>query len=396
MSSWWMEPSEEEIQAARLQELARRGGVPQPGVGMSMQSPLGAGDKGYLDKLLGDESFTSSLEPQDAERRRLDMQMAMAEALMGSSQAQRAKTPLGAIFAGIGDIVNADRGAKLRGEAEKGFSGLSAAQAKGATNRLRLQRAFQGEDARLQAEREAARQQAEAERAALEHERRKELVGLREGEPVDPEMRKAELELKQARAKYLQRGPAAPKPPDPDKKATEVRKIEEGLRNKFLENQQTKGVQGSAEFYRQVAGAPETGTGDLSRIYGLAKLYDPSGRVTDSDLAVMAKQGGLPGHLQGYFNNLTAQGSLAPKVRKEMAEEARRIMRERVGAFKPFRTQFERMAKEAGGNPANVVIDFGLGEFEQESQPASQAQPPTMMLKGKRHILQPDGTYLPE
>lgn len=162
-------------------------------------------------------------------------------------------------------------------------------------------------------------------------------------------------------------------------KADQTVKVETDLRNKLLDYPETKNALQSVSFFKQITGAPKNGAGDLSRIYGLAKLWDPGGRVTDSDAKNAAETGGLPGQLQAYFNKWKAEGSLGDVARAGMDAEAHRLLKDRLATIQPMRESFRGLATQYGANPDRV--DIGLG-FEDLLKAAPAAPSGPVQIKG--------------
>lgn len=174
------------------------------------------------------------------------------------------------------------------------------------------------------------------------------------------------------RAKAAQLG----KPKDTSfKDATDLRKELSGL-------PETKDISQAESIYAQIPNAPPTGAGDLSLIYGLAKMFDPSGRVTDSDAEMALKTGGVPGKYAGYYNQLLATGTLSDAARKDIKQEAARLMEGRRGAYAPIREKFTGLSKKRGLDPGDVVIrpptaggGFSLDDKDQKAIEWSKKNP---------------------
>lgn len=143
-----------------------------------------------------------------------------------------------------------------------------------------------------------------------------------------------------------------------------VSKAADNLRTQYMGHPQTKAIDEQLSVYRQIPNAPADGTGDATLVYGLAKMYDPSGRVTDADSKMAASTGGKPGELLGWVQTLEGGGSLTPKVRAQIKKEAKRIMGEKLGGHKRIQEFYGTRASKAGADPADVVAPINLDEFE--------------------------------
>ena len=186
-----------------------------------------------------------------------------------------------------------------------------------------------------------------------------------------------ELDAIAARAAYEREKAAALKRGKPVKDtsfgdATDLRKELSGL-------PETKDIAQAEGIYKQIPDAPATGAGDLSLIYGLAKMFDPAGRVTDSDAEMALKTGGVPGKYAGYYNQLVATGTLSDAARQDIKAEALRLMKGRREAYAPLREKFSGLAKKRNLDPGDVVIRPGGDvDLARPGAPAGDAAPPGM------------------
>ncbi len=164
---------------------------------------------------------------------------------------------------------------------------------------------------------------------------------------MSPEMEAALIAEKQARAKYLARPPGGKDTTFGDTT---------GLRKEVGNLPETKALQEVESQFNQMSNAADNATGDVARIYALAKIYDPGGRVTDSDYNA-AKQGQGPlARLQGLVNEVEGQGMLSAQSRKNMLEMARKLYEKRKTDYAARAKTFEGIAKKRGLDPSEVVI----------------------------------------
>lgn len=108
--------------------------------------------------------------------------------------------------------------------------------------------------------------------------------------------------------------------------------------------------------YTQLHGAKDTPTGDVARIYALAKIFDPGGRVTQGDYDA-AKQGQGPmARFQAYINEVEGNGFLSPQTRANMLAEAQAAYDKRKKDYGERAATFSRIAKKRGLDPDDVVV----------------------------------------
>lgn len=149
---------------------------------------------------------------------------------------------------------------------------------------------------------------------------------------------------------------------------------EEGLRKELMGNPVTKAAQEVASAFRNIQGAPGGGAGDMSLLYSYLRLLDPGSTVREGEFATAGKAGGLPGQLQGYFNQLTAQGFLDDATRQQIKSEAGRLFQTRVKGYGQLKDSYRGLATGAGVDPSRVAPDIGLGG--EEVAPAAASPSP--------------------
>jgi hypothetical protein len=166
---------------------------------------------------------------------------------------------------------------------------------------------------------------------------------------ADMERLKMELGLKEAMERLRQEA-------DAKKNAM---KAGDDLRGEFNKLPQTQRMVLMNEAATQIQNASPDGAGDLALVYGLQNMIDPGSIVREQDFVTVGKSGGLPGVVQGYFNQLTAQGFLHEDVRKQIKKEAAKIYNSRSQAFEPTKSFYSGRAQSYGLNPDEVLLPVG-------------------------------------
>lgn len=153
---------------------------------------------------------------------------------------------------------------------------------------------------------------------------------------------------------------------DGDTKAAgeKVTTLENSLRGELQKNSRIALLQLTADNYRAIRGAPNDGTGDMTRIYSMAKTEDPTGSVRDSDVDMQIQSGGLKGMAGAFLKKLKSDGTLPDEVRAQMDKEIRRIYLDRLKQAKPAREAYRKLASEMGANPDHVDLDLGLDSVD--------------------------------
>lgn len=149
-----------------------------------------------------------------------------------------------------------------------------------------------------------------------------------------------------------------------------------GMRKELTALPETKALVDTEANYHQLVNAADDPTGDVARIYALAKIFDPGGRVTEGDYQA-AKQGQGPmARFQAYINEVEGQGFLSPSTRANMRATAEMLYKKRQADYSSAAGKFSTIAKKRGLDPEDVVI----------RAPAGAAQPGGFDLGGKSSL----------
>lgn len=151
------------------------------------------------------------------------------------------------------------------------------------------------------------------------------------------------------------------------------------LRKEVTSQPETKAFVEVESGYHNLANAPDNATGDVARIYALAKMNDPGGKVTDSDYQA-AKQGQGPmARFQAYINEVEGQGFLSPQTRANMKAAAEMIYQKRRADYDSVAKRFTKITKKRGLDPEDVII---RGAPEPEMAPSAAE---TKVINGKTY-----------
>lgn len=267
-----------------------------------------------------------------------------AQQAAAMAAALRKQNALGQLGMLTGDKVLSPFGQSLMGGAEAGQGRL--AQAGGADASRGLQRALQASQQGFSAEQSGLDRSARAREGGLNRALKSKAMGL-----------KALADKDKA---------------DRDGKSGAL-KAETDLRDRFLGLPETKSAMEISHALRNIKGASANGAGDIRLLYSYLKILDPGSTVREGEFATAGKSGGLPGQLQGYFNQLTAQGILPDAVRKQVREEGTALASERLKGFSSVRHSFRGLAEQQGLDPNRVDIDLGLPSFDEAPVPVPSA-----------------------
>lgn len=103
--------------------------------------------------------------------------------------------------------------------------------------------------------------------------------------------------------------------------------------------------------------------GDLDLLFGTAKTLDPSGRVTDSDIAIQTMATGKYGDkFQKIAQKFNRKGFLAPEERKALYKAAQTRFKAAERQQVKTNQTFRDLAVKNNINPENVTLDLGLAQ----------------------------------
>ncbi len=130
----------------------------------------------------------------------------------------------------------------------------------------------------------------------------------------------------------------------------------QSLRKEFEGMDAVKNYRGVLPQYQRAKNAPDTRAGDLSIIYALGKIFDPTSVVRGEEL-ILAKdaQPWLQKIVAEAQSQITSRGALTPDMRKDIMQ----AMEGQVLAFKaPYdqeRQRYSGYAQENGWTPDKIV-----------------------------------------
>jgi hypothetical protein len=118
----------------------------------------------------------------------------------------------------------------------------------------------------------------------------------------------------------------------------------------------------------QDASTRDTPQSDLNIVIGMAKLFDPTSVVRQSETGAVELTGDLPSSLMAQWKYLSAQpGSrLAPEVRAGLLREGQSRMAGYSDAYKQKADFYRQVAIRHGVDPLDVVPDFAMPPPKQE------------------------------
>lgn len=136
---------------------------------------------------------------------------------------------------------------------------------------------------------------------------------------------------------------------------------EKGMRGDFT------GLSGDfvklGDNFKKINAARSTPAGDVSLIFNFMKMLDPTSVVREGEQATAAAAGPLVDRATlGAYNKAVLGTKLLSEQRADFKAEAQNIFASQMGAQLRREREFTDIAKRAGIDPRNVVLDF-IGPF---------------------------------
>lgn len=133
------------------------------------------------------------------------------------------------------------------------------------------------------------------------------------------------------------------------------------FRKEFKADPVIKDFVPSAGFYKNaVETSKKPGKGQaLTMLYSYAKMMDPGGRVTASDIESGQNVGTLPDRVQGWISQyLTSGKTLGPEQLKALMQEIESAYAGKYDQYSKTKSQYDGIAKSMGLDPAISNLDI--------------------------------------
>lgn len=141
----------------------------------------------------------------------------------------------------------------------------------------------------------------------------------------------------------------------------------QGLRKEFEGMEAVKNYKLVLPLYERAANAPNTRAGDISIIYSLGKMFDPTSVVREGEL-ILAKDAApwLQKIVSSANSQITGKGALSPEVRADILQALKGQVSALEQPYNQERERFSRYAQENNWNPDQVVgLATASSAFEQ-------------------------------
>jgi len=124
---------------------------------------------------------------------------------------------------------------------------------------------------------------------------------------------------------------------------------------------------------QSVANRPPTAAGDISLIFSYMKLMDPNSTVREGEYATAANAAGVPDRLHALYNRLLSGEKLAPAQRADFINTSGDLYQGWLDKQKQTDEAFRAIATRSRVNPENVVLPYGVPNFDRAALAKSPA-----------------------
>ncbi len=100
------------------------------------------------------------------------------------------------------------------------------------------------------------------------------------------------------------------------------------------------------------------GAADLALVFDYLKILDPNSTVREGEFKTAASIAGVPGVIESLRNKILGEGQLNESARKQILSQASKLYQAQALQHDKTTTQYANMAKRAGVNVKDVIVDF--------------------------------------
>lgn len=147
------------------------------------------------------------------------------------------------------------------------------------------------------------------------------------------------------------------------------------LRDEWTTNQVTKKSQTIKGNLDKMRTAPNTGMGDITRVYNFISAQDPTTGIKEGEMALPGQAAGVSDKWISLYNNLIKGDRMSPNQRAELMRAAQQLEVAQRQSQTQFDKRYTDLASGYGLDPKNVIYqiweDPQTGEQKVVPVPAS-------------------------
>jgi hypothetical protein len=147
------------------------------------------------------------------------------------------------------------------------------------------------------------------------------------------------------------------------------------IRKEFQALPIVKETQAASVSYDKIRGAPDSGIGDITLLYGFMKMQDPNSTVREGEYATAENAGGIDDRIRNLYNKAIGGDVLTKELRQGFKNEAARLYGTQLQAFDAKAEEFRGLAQRAGHSPEDIgALDAGIVRPSQSKAALSSQQ----------------------
>jgi hypothetical protein len=156
--------------------------------------------------------------------------------------------------------------------------------------------------------------------------------------------------------------------------AGKIQYPEDKLRKEFEALRTVQNAHIVAESYSKILHASDNAQGHMAMVFAFMKMLDVGSVVRESEQAQAMNAAGLLERAKTQVANWQSGDKLSPEQFRKMKEEARKIYAAEQKVYQARAVDYQRMAKERGLNPNDVVLPV-FERFERRVRLGSLPKP---------------------
>jgi hypothetical protein len=143
--------------------------------------------------------------------------------------------------------------------------------------------------------------------------------------------------------------------------AEKAGKTEQELRKEFQGTPMFTQANEVNNAYRKVLAAPADSKGDIALIYSYVKILDPGSVVREGEIQLSAEGRSYETKVRAWVAKAQTGEGFTKEERAQFRNSARSLYDAQMQSYRSAAENYRRVATERGVNPANVVLDMGIG-----------------------------------
>jgi hypothetical protein len=166
------------------------------------------------------------------------------------------------------------------------------------------------------------------------------------------------------------------------KNTVDLNKSADDLRKELYSNKTTQAshdIVGSYNRIMETQKGGASGAGDLSLMYGYAKMLDPGSGVKEGELSTIANTKGLSDYAKQLISKVTDGEKLSPEQREEFLSKSSQLAQGQLKAQKELDNQYQGLADKRGLDASQILPShlYKTQVYEKKQTSSSSEKPMT-------------------